>query len=271
MPRRPPPAPGTVINGYRFNGGDPSNRNSWTPTLMVATNRPTLSPKSEQRIIVDRANRALRQLEAEREWIDANRRYRYDLDRFQNLNTEVGTGGASALGLVRRGLSLVDPRVGEMEGITARMTPAQRPPGSGATSDLEIGMYGRGVPSMERPGQANEAMINQMRAFYDERADRLDFMEQYLTDNQSLEEAAQKWSRYVQAHPYIETDESGMARYLPRRVRWEEFMGVEPPVRRADPRNANNPASGRRVVNPRNPPRKPPAGTGRSQILAVDD
>ncbi len=74
-----------------------------------------------------------------------------DMQRFSVLNQRTATGGfinqynPITLGADKQ----------EMEAIEARLTPQMRPAGSGATSDFEGKMYGRGIPQVTKVGNAN--------------------------------------------------------------------------------------------------------------------
>lgn len=132
-----------------------------------------------------------------------------DTERFARLANEQGTGGLMALPLIGGFISDVrasrDPEIDEMREISARLTPAQRPAGSGATSDFEQRLYGRSVPSVNRTPQANEAVINRGRSRAGEAQLRSEFMDSWASRNGTLQGAEQAWNNAYQP-PRVEAD-----------------------------------------------------------------
>ena len=74
-----------------------------------------------------------------------------DMQRFGELNQRTGTGGINE----KYNPVTFNADKQEMEAIEARLTPQMRPIGSGATSDFEGKMYGRGIPQVSKSGTAN--------------------------------------------------------------------------------------------------------------------
>lgn len=132
-----------------------------------------------------------------------------DTERFARLAEEQGTGGLMALPLVGGFISDVraagDPEIDEMREISARLTPLQRPAGSGATSDFEQRLYGQSVPSVNRTPQANEAVINRGRSRAGEAQLRAEFMDSWASRNGTLQGAEQAWNNAYQP-PRVEAD-----------------------------------------------------------------
>jgi len=132
-----------------------------------------------------------------------------DTERFARLAQEQPTGGLMALpligGLISDFRAAGDPEIDEMREISARLTPAQRPAGSGATSDFEQRLYGRSVPSVNRTPQANEAVINRGRSRAGEAQLRSEFMDSWASRNGTLQGAEQAWNNAYQP-PRVEAD-----------------------------------------------------------------
>lgn len=72
---------------------------------------------------------------------------------------------------------------GQMKAISASLTPQQRPPGSGATSDFEQRLYARGVPSIDKVGQTNQRVSEYMREQALRAVRYNDFLQRYYAAN----------------------------------------------------------------------------------------
>jgi hypothetical protein len=76
------------------------------------------------------------------------------------------------------------------------LTPLQRPPGSGATSNFEEQMYLKSVPNIGFKGNANKAIA---QSAYDKYYDILGYnkyMNDYFKQNGSLQGVDDKWGQY---------------------------------------------------------------------------
>jgi hypothetical protein len=138
--------------------------------------------------------------------------YLPDLNRFEELNRTVPTGsvtqriGQWALNAPRI-LSLDNPLTpmeepqgyDEMRAITSRLTPNQRVEGSGASSNLDVGMFREGLPNMGNSGPANSRIIEGYRRQAQDARDYADFMDWYWPQTGSLTNADSEFARYRQA------------------------------------------------------------------------
>jgi hypothetical protein len=110
-----------------------------------------------------------------------------DMQRFSELNQRTGTGGIND----KYNPVTFNADKQEMEAIEARLTPQMRPIGSGATSDFEGKMYGRGIPQVSKSGAANrEIRLTAERAMKLGEAE-LAFKEQFLQENGYLPKDSQ--------------------------------------------------------------------------------
>lgn len=102
-----------------------------------------------------------------------------DLNRFENLNAVEPSGGWRALPLAREVIGAFDNEASQMNEITARLAPAQRVPGSGTTSDRDLSLFLQASPSLNRPRNANQAIITRGRAEAERRAAYSAFLDRW--------------------------------------------------------------------------------------------
>lgn len=217
----PDPVAGEVVNGYRFRGGNPRDRSSWEPvggassagqppagltrlrdgSLITGQGPNGGAPKRIAGLSVQEQA----QLGRIRGTAATQRTDLADSERFARLQQEQGTGGFYGLPLIGDMASGVaaafDPEVDEMREISARLTPQQRPAGSGATSDFEQRLYGRSVPGVNRTREGNEATINRGRSRAGESQRRAEFFDWYASQNGTLQGAEQAWNTIYQPPP----------------------------------------------------------------------
>jgi hypothetical protein len=122
-----------------------------------------------------------------------------DLERFGRMNQVQGSGGLMAIPFADRVVGAFDPEAAQMNEITARMAPAQREPGSGNTSDTDLMLYLQASPSIQKPGQANVALIDRGRAEGRRRVAYADFLDRYARENQTLKGADEAFRAAVDA------------------------------------------------------------------------
>lgn len=155
--------------------------------------------------------------------------HRPELDRFEELNRTVPTGAwfqrfgqAMPTGPAPRIFSFDAngdaPGGGpgefdEMRAITSRLTPDQREPGSGSSSNLDIGMFREGLPNVSRDGPANSRIIQQYRAAQRDAQDYADFLNWYFPQTGSLTGAQAMFQEY-----------RGERRRNPR-LTWQQYFG----------------------------------------------
>ena len=126
-------------------------------------------------------------------------RYLPDLNRFEQLNRVQDTGNivqrvGTFLGIPPL---LPDKEEEEMYAITERLTPRQREPGSGASSDRDVTMFRAALPNLARSGPANSNVIQQARARVGELQDYPSYLEWYGTQHGTLNGAQEAWNAYV--------------------------------------------------------------------------
>lgn len=122
--------------------------------------------------------RSENELAENREFLLRSRAAINDMRRFGELNREQGSGG-----VINQIPITLDEQGKEMDAITARLAPNQRPQGSGATSDFDAKMYLKGVPSRDKPAKTNKAIREYAEAQFKALNHELDFKESFLLDN----------------------------------------------------------------------------------------
>ena len=124
-----------------------------------------------------------------------------DTERFNRLMSRERTGGYLAIPGMAAFMASQNPNIDEMQEISARLTPAQREPGSGASTDADMRLFGRAVPSATRFRQANTAMIDRGRSRAGEAQLRSEFMDSYASRNGTLQGALQQWTDIYRPPP----------------------------------------------------------------------
>lgn len=125
--------------------------------------------------------------------------------QFDTLNRQAGTGPIYKIPGVSEVASMFNPRVAQMDALTARMAPAQRVPGSGTTSDRDLALFMKSVPSVDRPGEANAAIARDMQSSAKRREAYATFMDQYAKQNGTLMGAEEAYQTSLRATPAKKT------------------------------------------------------------------
>lgn len=124
--------------------------------------------------------------------------------RFRSFNAAQESGGLMAIPKVPEIMSAFDPEVAGMETVTAQMTPAQRQPGAGTTSDRDLSLYGKAVPSIARPRQANDTLIDTRAVEGHRRQAHSAWLERWAQEKGNLlgaQDAFEKWWGEQMAKP----------------------------------------------------------------------
>lgn len=141
------------------------------------------SPAKRDEMQTEAYKQAQKQLEELRGQVQQGRSVKKDLDRFGELNRVQGTGG------IWDNIPLIpttDPEKREMDAIVARLAPNQRPAGAGSTSDRDIGLYLKGLPGIDKPGNVNKNIREQYYKQLASTEDRLAFHERYFAEHGHL-------------------------------------------------------------------------------------
>ena len=117
-----------------------------------------------------------------------------DLNEFGRLNRQNSTGSlwqqmTPDTSLFRSGPSM------EMAAIQARLAPAQRSAGSGASSDRDVAMFLRGLPSLENEGPTNKGIREDFERRHKLALEKANAMQQYLAQNGNLMDFDSVWAQ----------------------------------------------------------------------------
>lgn len=120
-----------------------------------------------------------------------------DLNEFGRLNRENSTGSlwqqlTPDTPALRSGPSM------EMSAIQSRLAPAQRTPGSGASSDRDVALFLRGVPSLSNDGNTNKGIREDFERKYQSAIEKATAMEQYLQQKGNLMDFDSYWAKQRQ-------------------------------------------------------------------------
>lgn len=141
------------------------------------------------------------------------------LQEMNDLGHGIGTGPSAALQgwLSDNGLkfgSNID-KIEAYKTITNKLTPAQRIPGSGSTSDFEEGMYRRSLPQLMNTEGGNDIIHGTMMAKEQDKQARSDIMQDYLAGGLTKMETVQKLralpSPYENFKNFLKTRRLGVA------------------------------------------------------------
>ncbi len=114
------------------------------------------------------------------------------LEQFGALNQQSRTG-AGYESLLPKFLTGTDELV--MEQITSDIAPKKRIAGSGTTSDRDIALYLKSLPSIENRGEVNRQIRDNYRQQYERANAKLQFMQSYFDQYGHLNGADAMWEK----------------------------------------------------------------------------
>lgn len=146
-------------------------------------------------------------------------------DRFIELNKNVSTGGLiDKFGLSSGAAAMTSPEYAEMRAITAKLAPANRPEGAGATSDYDAKQYERATIGIDKSGKANVSMANAIKARAIGASEYQDYLQNYLTQNGTLADADRYWKEYANKNPILDPKKPNTFELNKNRENWETFF-----------------------------------------------
>jgi hypothetical protein len=135
------------------------------------------------------------------------------LDRFLQLNRNQSTGSIAD----RFGVPSLDSDKREMEALQAQLAPKVREPGSGTTSDRDIGLYLQGLPGVDKPGDVNTNLVNTSRKAYQKALEKQSFYNAYLQEYGHINGAAELFERdYALNHPKAKSGTNANSKAAPQ-------------------------------------------------------
>lgn len=117
-----------------------------------------------------------------------------DLNEFGRLNRENSTGSWWQQITPDKPLFRTGPSM-EMAAIQARLAPAQRESGSGASSDRDVAMFLRGLPSLENEGNTNKGIREDFARKYKLAIEKSNAMQAYLNQHGNLLDFDSQWAQ----------------------------------------------------------------------------
>lgn len=120
-----------------------------------------------------------------------------DLNEFGRLNRENSTGSIWQQLTPDKPIFRTGPSM-EMAAIQARLAPAQRQAGSGASSDRDVAMFLRGLPSLENEGPTNKGIREDYERKYQMAIEKANAMQKHLDQFGNLTEFDSQWAQRKQ-------------------------------------------------------------------------
>ena len=117
-----------------------------------------------------------------------------DLNEFGRLNRENSTGSIWQQLTPDKSIFRSGPSM-EMAAIQSRLAPAQRQVGSGASSDRDVSLYLRGLPSLENEGPTNKGIRDDYERKYKTAIEKATAMQRYLDANGNLTDFDSLWAQ----------------------------------------------------------------------------
>lgn len=149
-----------------------------------------------------------------------------DSKRFMELMDQQDTGGFLLnTPLVGSLMTTFDPELNEMKKIQDRLTPQQRTPGSGATSDFDAKMFQNSLFGVDAPKQSNQAVVAAMQAKSQMELDRQSFLTDYLNANGHLNGADKAWQNYVDNNPIFDPASPNTPKLNKSRKSYHDYFG----------------------------------------------
>jgi hypothetical protein len=117
-----------------------------------------------------------------------------DLNEFGRLNRENSTGSLWQQITPDKPLFRTGPSM-EMAAIQSRLAPAQREAGSGASSDRDVAMFLRGLPSLENEGNTNRGIREDFERKYNLAIEKSNAMKAHLNQHGNLLDFDSQWAQ----------------------------------------------------------------------------
>jgi len=193
--------------------------NAQTSRLNAQRTQTANSPLTRQLATQDARRVTQYQSVADRDAATAQR-----LQRFRSLNTqEPGTGPGSygtwaPLGIGR------NSQTQEMMSIASDLTPEQREPGSGATSDFDARMFQQALPGIDKAPEVNEAITQAYQRRSVMTAQRAEEARAWLELNGTLNGFDRAWRQYVEANPIFDPSSADAPQINERWMSIDEWM-----------------------------------------------
>lgn len=181
-------------------GGTPVGAPPATDTAPVPAWAQNLSRKDQAELTMKMYEEGRKRLAALQQQLSERGSTMDDLREFGRLNRESPTGSLWQQ-LTPDVPALRSDKSMEMAAIQARLAPAQREPGSGASSDRDVALFLRGLPSLQNPGPVNRGIREDFERKYNEAVEKAQAMERHLQQYGNLLEFDSMWANRNQKKP----------------------------------------------------------------------
>ena len=201
------PKVGEIQDGYRYAGGDPSSKTSWSwvGDGTAAARRP---PEAQP---VDAGTKTDQDaLQGLRDQAGTALNVAQQADRFMALNKTTATGPGAALPVIPfipkfmgdsptwgGVLNAGNPNYQAMKSIASAVAPHLRPPGSGSSSDKDTKTYFEAFPGVGNLGDTNKLISGRIREQSDQAAAKAAFMDKWFSIRGNLLGADQAFTSYL--------------------------------------------------------------------------
>ena len=151
-----------------------------------------LPPKKADEARLRASEQARKKIEENAKVVQQGANVLQDMETFGALNRKSRTGEFYT-GIQPSFLQGSDEQ--EMEAITSRLAPGQRIEGSGTTSDRDIAMFVKAVPSINKKGNVNQAIRDNFAKQYDKSKAKLQYLQDYYDQYGHLNGADTLWEK----------------------------------------------------------------------------
>lgn len=151
-----------------------------------------LPPKKADDARLRASEQARKKIEENAKVVQQGANVLQDMETFGALNRQSRTGEFYT-GIQPSFLQGSDEQ--EMEAITSRLAPGQRIEGSGTTSDRDIAMFVKAVPSINKKGNVNKAIRDNFAKQYDKSKAKLQYLQDYYDQYGHLNGADTLWEK----------------------------------------------------------------------------
>lgn len=152
-----------------------------------------LSPKDQAEIQMGQFKEAQKRIADMQEQVSRAGSIMADIEEFGALNRKSSTGSWWQQ-LTPDKQMFRTPDSMRMSAITSRLAPAQRPVGSGATSDRDMALYLRALPSIENEGPVNMGIRQDFERNYQSGLAKLKAAQEYLNAYGHLNGFDNEWA-----------------------------------------------------------------------------
>ena len=178
----------------QFGGSAVSTAQPATPQLGAMPWAANLSRQDQAKIQKDMYEEGRKRLADLQASIASHGQTMDDLNEFGRLNRENSTGSMWQQITPDKPLFRTGPSM-EMAAIQARLAPAQRESGSGASSDRDVAMFLRGLPSLENDGNTNKGIREDFERKYNLAIEKSNAMQDYLNKHGNLLDFDSQWAQ----------------------------------------------------------------------------